>query len=292
MKKIYFTLSFLVLSASLIAQTIPNGSFENWSNTQGYADPDDWTTLNFLSFFSGLDLGATQESPGAVGSSYCRLTCTADADGLPSPSFAITGQVNFFTGQGNTGFPVNNIPDFLSGQYRSLINGDDLAGVVCFFTRWNQAAGVSDTLAVGSAEYTQTQSTWSNFDIPIVPLMTGTPDTCLILIIAGGGNAPEIGNYFDVDDLHFTGGVSSIDEQTNSMFSIYPNPMNDLLMIDLSTMENSNDVSLFDTQGRLLEKWQLGATRTTLNVAHLPAGSYIMHVSNRRGRWTQSLIKN
>ncbi len=292
MKRFYILFANLIFATSLIAQTVPNGSFENWNNTNGYPEPDGWATFNVFALFSGSDYGVTQETPGAVGSSYARLTCVADADGLPSPALAFTGTLDIFGGTGTSGFPVNNLPNFLSGQYRSVVNGDDIAGVLCFFTRWNAGAGVSDTLALGSLEITQTESNWLSFDMPIVPMMAGTPDSCTIFLIAGGGNAPEVGNYLDIDDLHFTGGTSSIDENTQAQFSAWPNPMTNLLRLDLSAMENVNEVTIYDTQGRLMEQWQLGSTQTTLDVAHLPAGCYLLHLSNRRGRWTQPLIKN
>lgn len=291
MKKLYFALACLVFAGSMTAQTVPNGSFENWNNTQGYPEPDGWATLNILSLFTGSDYGVTQETPGAVGSSYCRLTCTADIDGVPTPALAITGSMNLLTGGGTTGFPVNNLPNFLSGKYRSTINGDDLAVIGCFFTRWNEAEGITDTLALGSFEIIESQGSWTNFDVSIVPMMTGTPDTCVIAMLAGGGNFPEVGNSIDVDDLHFTGGTASVDESAQISFNAWPNPMNEQLMLDLTGMENVNDITLYDMQGRLMQQWQMGASQVSLDVAQLPAGAYVLHVTNRRGRWSQSMLK-
>ncbi len=292
MKKIYLVFACMVCAVSISAQTVPNGSFENWNNTQGYPEPDGWATLNILSLFTGSDYGVTQETPGAVGSSYCRLTCTADLEGFPTPALAITGSMNLLTGGGTTGFPLNNLPNFLSGQYRSTINGDDQAGIACFFTRWNEVESMTDTLAIASLQIFESQSSWANFDIPIIPMMTGTPDTCVIILIAGAGNFPEVGNSLDIDDLHFTGGVSSVDESALAGFKAWPNPMGNDLQLDLSTMENINEIALYDMQGRLMQQWQLSATQVSLDVAQLPAGAYVMHVTNRRGRWTQSLMKN
>lgn len=290
MKKIYIALTLCVLATGAIAQTVPNGSFENWNNTQGYPEPDGWATFNIFSLFTGADYGVTQEAPGAVGSSFVRLTCTADVEGMPTPAVAFTGALNPLSGVGSTGFPVNSLPNFLSGQYRSLINGDDLAGIACFFTRSNAVTGISDTLALGSLEIMESQNGWLTFDMPIVPMMAGTPDSCTIFLVAGGGNFPEVGNYLDIDDLHFQG-AASIDESNSTHFSAWPNPMSDLLQLDLSAMENVNDVTIYDMQGRMVQQWQLGATQTTLDVAHLQSGSYVMHITNRRGRWSQPLMK-
>jgi hypothetical protein len=292
MKKIYLILSLCVGLVNLSAQTIPNGSFENWNNTQGYPEPDGWATFNIFSLFSGTDYGVTQESPGVVGSSYCRLTCTTDLEGLPTPAVAITGVINPLSGTGSVGFPVNNIPNFLSGQYRSQVVGEDIVGIFCYFTRYNAIAGITDTLAIGSLEITETQTAWGNFDLAVLPLMSGTPDTCAIFMLAGVGNFPVVGNYFDVDDLHFTGGVSSVEESLIAPFSAFPNPMKETLSLDLSSMENTNEVTLYTVQGMRVQQWQIGATRSTFSVEHLPAGIYVLHVSNKQGRWTQSLVKN
>jgi hypothetical protein len=291
MKRIYFALCLLVVSTLSVAQTIPNGSFEDWNNTQGFPEPDNWATFNIFSLFSGADYGVTQETPGAVGNSYVRLAVTADLEGMPFPAFAFSGVFDALAGTGALGFPVNGLPSFLSGQYRSAVNGDDYAVIGCYFTRWNAALGVSDTLAVSGLEITQSQNSWLNFDIPIIPMMTGTPDSCTIVLVAGGGAFPEVGNYLDIDDLHFTGGSASVAENEINSFRAWPNPMYEMFMLDLSGMDNVNEVTLFDTQGRLMEQWQLTATQTKLDVAHLPSGSYILHVTNRRGRWTQSLMK-
>jgi hypothetical protein len=292
MKKIYYSILTLFFATNLVAQTVPNGSFENWNNANGFPEPDGWATFNIFALFSGGDFGVTQESPGAAGDSYARLTCTADAEGLPTAAVAFTGVLDFFGGSGTTGFPVNNLPNFLSGQYRSVVNGDDIAGIACFFTRYNAAAGVTDTLALGSFEVTQSQSSWLSFDMPIVPMMAGTPDSCTIFLVAGGGNAPEVGNYLDIDDLQFTGGTNSVGELNQTRFNVWPNPMDNMLHLDLSAMENVNDVALYDAQGRVVNQWQLGATQTALDVAHLPAGCYLLHVSNRKSRWTQTILKN
>jgi hypothetical protein len=291
MKNIYILLCLMVVSHYPFAQTIPNGGFENWNNTQGFPEPDNWTTFNIFSLFSGADYGVTQEAPGAVGSSYVRLTVTEDPTGMPFPAFAFSGTFNALAGTGTLGFPVNGLPSFLSGQYRSYVNGDDFAVIGCFFTRWNAALGVSDTLALSGLEITQSAGNWTNFDIPIIPLLPGTPDSCTIALAAGGGAFPEIGNYLDIDDLHFVGGAASVRESEVAVFQAWPNPMNEVLLLDLTMMDNINAVTLYNMQGRLMEEWQLGATQTTLDVAHLPAGSYILHVTNSRGRWTQPLMK-
>lgn len=210
---------------------------------------------------------------------------------MPNPNYIISGEYNALSDFGHPGFPVNSIPSSLSGQIRTAINGDDFATISCLFIRREQTSGLLDTLALGVTNFTQTNENWIGFDLPITQIISGIPDTCIITMKVGFGNAPEVGNYLDVDDLHFTGGTASIDESLRIGFSAWPNPMNDQLILDLNEMENVNDITLYDMQGRLMQHWQLAATQVSLDVAQLPAGSYVLHVTNRRGRWTQSMLK-
>lgn len=290
MKKLYTLISVICLGSTLWAQTIPNASFENWNTSQGFAEPDGWATFNILALFTGADYGVTQESPGAAGNYYCKLTCTDDGTGAASPAVALTGSLNLLSGSGSAGFPVNSLPSFLSGQYRASVNGDDIAGVICFFTKWNAANGASDTLAIGSQQFIGSQPTWANFDAPIIPMMTGVPDTCIIFMIAGGGNVPEIGNYMDIDDLHFSNSVS-VSEADANPFRMYPNPAHNTLNLDLSRLQNNADVTIYAASGAMVRREQLKNAMNAMDISDLSAGLYTIQIYDGSKRWSQLLIK-
>lgn len=290
MKKLYTLIAIICLGTSLAAQTIPNGGFENWNNTNGYPEPDNWATFNVLSLFVGTEYGVTQETPGVVGNSYCRLTCTDDGTGAPFPAVAMTGTINLVTGTGAAGFPVNSIPTFLSGSYRSSINGDDISGVICYFTKWNAANGVSDTLALGQTQFFTTQSSWANFDAPIYPILNGVPDSCTIVLISGAGNAPEIGNYMDIDDLHFSSS-SSVSEADASPFHMFPNPATNMLNLDLSRLHSNADVTIYSGSGALVRREQLKNAMNMMDISDLSSGLYTIQIYDGSKRWSQVLIK-
>jgi len=290
MKKLYTLIAILCLGTSLSAQTIPNGGFENWNNTNGYPEPDNWATFNIMALFSGTDYGVTQGTPGAVGSSYCKLTCTDDGTGVASPAVALTGTLNILTGTGTTGFPVNSLPNFLSGQYRASINGDDIAGVICFFTKWNAANNASDTLAIAQSQFATSQASWTNFETPVIPVLSGVPDSCVIVLIAGGGNVPEIGNYMDIDDLHFSSS-SSVSEADASPFQMFPNPAHNMLNLDLSRLHSNADVSIYSGSGALVRREQLKNGMNTMDISDLASGLYTVQIYDGSKRWSQLLIK-
>jgi len=287
----YLFACLILASSAFHSQTIPNGSFETWNNSAGYPSPANWTTNNVIPFFTGSQYGVTQELPGTQGNYYCKIACAESPEGSAFPSYIITGAYDALSEYGSPGFPINAIPSALSCQFRSSISGDDFARVSCFLTRINDATGMRDTIATGVAEISQSEQAWTNLDIPISLLNSETPDTCVIIIRAGAGNNPQIGNYIDIDDLHFTGGAASLDEGEIVRFHAWPNPMTEMLMIDLSMMDNTNDVTLFDMQGRLIEQLQLTAAQVMIDVAHLQTGAYLLRITNRRGSWIQPLLK-
>ena len=75
-------------------------------------------------------------------------------------------------------------------------------------------------------------------------------------------------------------------------FSIYPNPVHDILHISVDRMLNT--VKVFDVTGTLVkEKAVKGLNSTTLDVSHLNAGIYLIEIQTLSGeRHTFKVLKN
>jgi hypothetical protein len=291
MKKIYTLVILLACSFAGQAQTIPNGSFEEWTSINGYPEPVDWATFNVLSFLFQADYSVTQETPGVDGDYYLKLAAQVNPlDTSLLPAVAYVGSFNFGSENGTAGFPVSNIPSFLSGSYRSSILDGDYAGIFCFFTRWNTGLNTSDTLALATLEITTDVADWTTFDIPIIPMMTGTPDTCNIFLLSGGGEV-GVGSVFDIDDLHFSGNVQSVDEASAAPFHIYPNPFQHELMIDLRDAKNPCNIIVYDSQGRMVEQVQQSNTARLMDLSHLSSGLYTVHIFDGPQRWSHLIQK-
>ena len=291
MKKIYFALIFILTAGVAQAQTIPNGSFEDWTSVNGYPEPVDWATFNVLSFLFQADYTVIQETPGVDGDYYLKLASqTNPLDGTMLPAVAYVGSFNFGTETGFAGFPVSNVPSFLSGSYRSSLIDGDVSGIGCFFTRWNNASNTADTIAIGSLEINTNVSSWTPFDISIIPMMTGTPDTCNIIMVTGGGEVLA-GSVLEVDDLHFSGNVNSVESQVSAPIRIYPNPFTESIMLDLRQMSNTSEVMIFDAQGRQIEQFRQNNTAQLIPLSHLAAGLYTVHIYNGQDRWSHVISK-
>jgi len=291
MKKIYALIALIVCSYVGYSQTIPNGSFEDWTSVNGYPEPVDWATFNVLSFLFQADYTVTQEVPGVDGDYYLKLSSQINPlDGSLLPAVAYVGSFNFASETGVAGFPVSNVPNFLSGSYRASLIDGDLSGIACFFTRWNNTSNMADTIAMASFEILTDQADWTTFDIPIIPMLTGTPDTCNVVMITGG-SAIEAGSVLEVDNLHFTGNVSSVESESIMPVRMYPNPFNESIMLDLRQLSEASDIIIYDAQGRQVEQFRQSNVAQQIPLNQLANGLYTVHIYNGKQRWSHSIHK-
>jgi hypothetical protein len=88
--------------------------------------------------------------------------------------------------------------------------------------------------------------------------------------------------------LVVTGVASELEEETTS-FTSYPNPANDVVIIEISGFE-ANAFELLDASGRVVLSERLVEGRNVLSVAHLANGTYRMVVTQTSGREVKPLI--
>jgi len=85
--------------------------------------------------------------------------------------------------------------------------------------------------------------------------------------------------------------AASINENTNSSFNIYPNPVNNIINIDLPTNENFQ-VSIYDLIGNCVFQKQIENQITELNIGFLKSGLYLIVLKGKSGKSIQQkLIK-
>ncbi|MDI9257388.1 T9SS type A sorting domain-containing protein [Flavobacterium sedimenticola] len=75
--------------------------------------------------------------------------------------------------------------------------------------------------------------------------------------------------------------------------SLYPNPVKELLHLDLNLNQDC-DVVLFDINGRMIKKWELGArdTNYSVDLSDVVRGIYILKVSSDDFTHSQKIIKS
>jgi len=73
--------------------------------------------------------------------------------------------------------------------------------------------------------------------------------------------------------------ATSIDDvQSATMCRVYPNPTQDMLIIDNANCEK---VYIFDLNGRLLQTTPISGDHTSINVTSLPQGDYLLLLNNQ-----------
>lgn len=96
--------------------------------------------------------------------------------------------------------------------------------------------------------------------------------------------------------LNFTNLTTSITELPVQLVSgdliAYPNPITDVLNIDLRGVEGEGTISIISFDGKVLQTQQTsGASTVTLNLSQLPKGIYLCRFANTTEIKTVKIIK-
>ena len=278
--------AFGVIFAGTSLAQVPNGGFENWTTVGTYQDPDGWITFNGLTSLAGASPSTAQGSPGAVGSHYATVTTQNTV------SFGVIQGI-LISGDGTTGtagFSYASRPGSMTGQWQYGIQPADTGIVAVYLTKWNTTTLTADSVGGGAVEVVGSLSGWHPLNIPITYFTSATPDTAIIAVISSSTNTPVAGSFIKVDDLGFgvASGVAEV-EQVPSL-RIYPSPATDIL--NITAASPISDIEVMDLTGRTVVRKALGASVSTLGVADLPTGRYLLQVRMADGkRQVRSFVK-
>lgn len=281
MKKTLLSL-FAALSAFGAAAQIPNAGFENWSNSAGYNTPDNWDNLNAMT--SPMSVYTAEKGmPGSPGNSYLKLTSRNVSGMGVMPGIAATGNINMNTFAVTGGFPNTTRPANLTGKWQYMSgNGVDMGFVAAYLTKWNMTTMQRDTVATAMKPLTGMVMSWGSFTAPFTYSKGFNPDTAVI-ILSASGTTPAANSYLYVDDLAFSGSVAptSVANAASPLpgVSIFPNPATSELTVTLPDAANYF-FTLSDLLGKVVRSQSVNAAQISLNTNGLPAGEYILTVSN------------
>jgi hypothetical protein len=138
---------------------------------------------------------------------------------------------------------------------------------------------------------------WANFNIPLVYVDGGIPDTCIIVLMASGVN-PTNNDYLWVDNLSFSGSVTSVEEKNSSIsVGLYPNPVSDNLTIELNSLTYTTlKIELVDLTGKIMKNKIadnfIGNSKYSMDITDISKGIYFLKVSGDRFVETKKLVIN
>jgi len=141
------------------------------------------------------------------------------------------------------------------------------------------ANGVYDGAGSDDSEgvYTITepaQGEWVSLHIPVAELVGLTDNqhiSQLVFVSEGGATVYADNIYFSVNE------TAGINELAKDKFIMYPNPASDVLTISAGTVIEK--LAVYNMLGQLVFEAQPLADSTSVNVAQLQAGTYIMHAT-------------
>ena len=120
------------------------------------------------------------------------------------------------------------------------------------------------------------------------------PDKKLLCFTNAEGANYQTGYDLDAnpEDCYNRNYASSIADQRNEDFTLYPNPANNTFTIDFTeTQENLKQVRVMDVLGKEVMSVE-NLSSNTVNIANLPAGLYIVRVLSQSGKtYSSKLVK-
>ncbi|MCK4678150.1 MAG: PCMD domain-containing protein [Bacteroidales bacterium] len=282
----------LLFSFQLIAQVVPNGSFEDWENFGNYENPYFWDTPNPETSLVGLTTVTKEDSVVYDGTYSARLT-TLDIIGIMiAPGLLTLGSfdVDFITQEitFGGGEPFTDCPAKLTGWYKYTPAGSDFFSVSVYLTK-----NTVDTIAVGAILQATPASEWTQFEVPLIYFSAEDPDTVNMIIMSSLAPITP-GSVLLVDKLEFQGGVGIEEELLESYVDFYHDQSNQTVQINYHfTSEQTVFVSLFNIVGQPVKKLRERKVMNGQEVIDLrgyPAGIYLIEVRSGSERMVKKLI--
>jgi hypothetical protein len=108
------------------------------------------------------------------------------------------------------------------------------------------------------------------------------------------GNMDEIPVLVEDDEVYVTSGMGVKSKAIGTPFSLYPNPANGAIYLQLSNQKRlAGQVTIYTLQGCLIQQaaTQPGQNKIQLNIENLPAGMYLVELQTTEGRTVQRFLK-
>jgi hypothetical protein len=103
--------------------------------------------------------------------------------------------------------------------------------------------------------------------------------------------SPANANFGDSTSLTFCVSGAGIGEnELNSFWSIFPNPTNQFITIDLNKFAGENTIQFVTTTGQVVRSLTTSDTLSTIDVSTFAKGVYFVTLQTERGNTTKRLV--
>jgi hypothetical protein len=269
MKRLISTLTIALMFVVTISKAqITNPSFETWDNMGTYTNPNGWGTMNNTTSLVSI-YTAEMGTPGSPGTSYLKLTSKTTPAGVVN-GIAVCGKLDSMTMQPVSGLAYTQRPTSFNGKWQHMISGSSQGSVTVTLTKWNTSTSMRDVVGTATQTLSGMAMSWANFTIPFTYAMPDMPDSCIIVLKASG-SAPTNGDYLWVDNLSFTVVPAGINEKELEVFTVYPNPVSNMLSINSSY--SIDKVIISDMNGKMVSAISNTGIKS-VSVTDLASGNY------------------
>jgi hypothetical protein len=283
---------------TLMAQSLPNAGFENWTPSGSpppfdWEDPTGWRSSNAVTeFVSAGCRKSTNKHNGTYAvelkATNVQTKTTVLCNGQPPLDYA-----NYTLDIIRGGTPITSRPQNFMGYYKLLPDSasDDSVWAVVIMKRYN--GGNIDTVGMGSMVFSAA-SNYTLFSIPITYTDTVAPDSIVTAFyykssISGG---LPVGALY-LDDMIIGGAAGTDKSQVPVMAEIYPNPASTEVTIGLpGQVGETCTMKVWSTDGRYLMEvnYLNDGSDLKLDLSGFDNGIYFIELTNARsGRFTKKI---
>lgn len=301
-------LSVFMLHFSVSAQNvIPNPGFESWesnSNATEWNSSFSTTVLGMFPVNYSAGIKSTDAHSGSFAMQLQRQTISVMAQTIQVPGLCQLGEFNIDTivnmvisGQTDmdlsrmmgSGVPFTQIPFNVKAWVKFIPDGQvlDTMLIAVYLTKHNELTG-DQIVAQGLYSNSSAMNDYTEVTIPVEVLIDGeTPEKInIIFSTAAGYNCGEAELLVDDISVETPSGI----KQFNSFsFSVTPNPSSDFITIHTQEI-GAFAVEMFDLSGRKVLQLEKLTPATSIPVAHLSAGTYLLQVTQDNKVSSQKVV--
>ena len=127
---------------------------------------------------------------------------------------------------------------------------------------------------------------WQTATLSFTPEMSG------FYVIGFNACSPAFQGVLALDDLRINDTSLGFDDINENNFSVYPNPVNDVVNIKSATGKTVTHITAFDFTGRIIHNAAFdGISEVSIDAAAWSSGTYLLNVASENGSANYRIVK-
>ncbi len=309
--KYYALVLASVVSFTMMGQSQLNSSFENWGyDSYGLPFCHNWA-WGVVNTPCGPYSAVTEKTNDSFHGSWAvkmeSKVCSSPSGGprlrTGRIQTAITGDT-IVTHPLGWSLGYSERPEELSFYYKFHQEGTDSAAIYLLLFNYDVDTYNVDTVGIASSYIHEETTEYTEFTLPIEYYKNDTPSFIHILFITSKTLADlgdweyepayelaQPGTTFWVDNIVLRGGTVNTTSPQEEVwnFSVYPNPTEEEIYLDIPQQVQVDKVQVYDNQGRVVKEFM--DFDNTLNISDIPKGIYYLKLETNKGTRFRKVIK-